>query len=52
MQHGFAARNGLLGTLLARGGYVGIKKVLEREYGGFLTVSFLVRAVRRRQNID
>jgi aconitate decarboxylase len=36
MQHGFAARNGLLGAMLARGGYVGIKKVYEREYGGFL----------------
>jgi len=36
MQHGFAARNGLLGALLARGGYIGIKKVFEREYGGFL----------------
>jgi aconitate decarboxylase len=36
MQHGFAARNGLLGALLARGGYIGIKKVYEREFGGFL----------------
>lgn len=36
MQHGFAARNGLFAALLARGGYVGIKKVYEREYGGFL----------------
>ncbi len=36
MQHGFAARNGLLGAMLAKGGYVGIKKVYEREYGGFL----------------
>jgi aconitate decarboxylase len=35
MQHGFAARNGLLAALLARGGYVGIKEVLEREYGGY-----------------
>jgi len=26
MQHGFAARNGLLGAFLARGGYVGIKQ--------------------------
>jgi aconitate decarboxylase len=38
MQHGFAARNGLLAALLARGGYVGIKKVLEREYGGYLAM--------------
>ncbi|RFU75568.1 immune-responsive [Trichoderma arundinaceum] len=36
MQHGFAARNGLLGALLAQTGYVGIKRVFEREYGGFL----------------
>ncbi|KAE8444117.1 hypothetical protein EG329_000899 [Mollisiaceae sp. DMI_Dod_QoI] len=36
MQHGFPARNGLMAALLARGGYVGIKKVFEREYGGFL----------------
>jgi aconitate decarboxylase len=37
MQHGFAARNGLLGTVLARGGYTGIKRVYEWEYGGFLS---------------
>ena len=36
MQHGFAARNGLMAALLARRGYVGIKKVYERPYGGFL----------------
>ncbi|KAM0247629.1 hypothetical protein ACHAQJ_009769 [Trichoderma viride] len=36
MQHGFAARNGLLGAILAQTGYVGIKRVFEREYGGFL----------------
>lgn len=36
MQHGFAARNGLFGALMARSGYVGIKKVLERPYGGYL----------------
>ena len=38
MQHGFAARNGLYGAVLAQRGYVGIKRVLEREYGGFLPV--------------
>ena len=38
MQHGFAARSGLFAALLARGGYIGIKKVYEREYGGFLTM--------------
>ena len=36
MQHGFAARNGLFGALMARGGYKGIERVFEREYGGFL----------------
>ncbi|KIV84595.1 hypothetical protein PV11_00367 [Exophiala sideris] len=37
MQHGFAARNGLCATFLARGGYIGIKQVFEQPYGGFLT---------------
>ncbi|KAL4941128.1 hypothetical protein BDV06DRAFT_229868 [Aspergillus oleicola] len=36
MQHGFAARNGLFGALLAAGGYSGIKNVFEEPYGGFL----------------
>ena len=36
MQHGFAARNGLLAALLARQEYIGIKQVYERSYGGFL----------------
>ncbi|KAJ3493123.1 hypothetical protein NLG97_g4938 [Lecanicillium saksenae] len=36
MQHGFAARSGLLAAMLAKAGYVGIKRVFEREYGGFL----------------
>ncbi len=38
MQHGFAARNGLYAAVLAERGYVGIKRVFEREYGGFLSV--------------
>jgi aconitate decarboxylase len=38
MHHGFAARNGLLGTMLAWNGYQGIKKVFERPYGGFLAM--------------
>ncbi|KAI0409867.1 hypothetical protein F4802DRAFT_4912 [Xylaria palmicola] len=38
MQHGIAARNGLFGALLARNGYVGIKKVYERRYGGYLNM--------------
>jgi aconitate decarboxylase len=38
MQHGFAARNGLYAAALASAGYVGIKRVFEREYGGFLSV--------------
>jgi len=36
MQHGFAARNGLTAAALAASGYVGIKRVFEREYGGWL----------------
>jgi aconitate decarboxylase len=36
MQHGFAARNGLTAAALAAGGYTGIKRVLERPYGGYL----------------
>ncbi|KAI1179924.1 hypothetical protein F4777DRAFT_574746 [Nemania sp. FL0916] len=38
VQHAFAARNGLFGSLLSRNGYVGIKKVFERSYGGFLAM--------------
>ncbi|KAJ5668361.1 2-methylcitrate dehydratase PrpD [Penicillium maclennaniae] len=37
MQHGFAARNGLFAAFMARSEYVGIKRVLERPYGGFLS---------------
>src|SRR5271154_5609237 len=36
MQHGFASRNGLTGAALAAAGYVGIKRVFERPYGGWL----------------
>src|SRR5471030_1908298 len=38
MHHGFSARNGLYSALLAAGGYTGIKRVFERDYGGFLSV--------------
>ena len=38
MQHGFASRSGLLAAALAASGYVGIKRVFEREYGGWLSV--------------
>jgi 2-methylcitrate dehydratase PrpD len=38
MHHGFAARNGFYAAGLAAGGYTGIKRVFEREYGGFLSV--------------
>ena len=38
MQHGFAARNGFYAAGLAAAGYTGIKRVFEREYGGFLAV--------------
>jgi 2-methylcitrate dehydratase PrpD len=37
MHHGFSARNGLYAAWLAAGGYTGIKRVFEREYGGFLS---------------
>ncbi|PYI16896.1 2-methylcitrate dehydratase PrpD [Aspergillus violaceofuscus CBS 115571] len=38
VQHAFAARNGLFGALLARNDYLGIRKVFERPYGGFLAM--------------
>lgn len=38
MQHGLAARNGFYAAGLAAAGYTGIKRVFEREYGGFLSV--------------
>src|SRR5246500_3544385 len=38
MQHGFASRNGLTAAALAAAGYVGIKRVFERDYGGWLAV--------------
>lgn len=36
MHHGFSSRNGLYAAALAERGYTGIKRVYEREYGGFL----------------
>ncbi|TSD58668.1 MmgE/PrpD family protein [Aeromicrobium piscarium] len=36
MHHGFSSRNGLYAAALAEAGYTGIKRVYEREYGGFL----------------
>ncbi len=38
MHHGLAARNGFYAAGLAGAGYTGIKRVFEREYGGFLSV--------------
>ncbi|KAK8093872.1 2-methylcitrate dehydratase PrpD [Apiospora hydei] len=38
VQHAFAARARLFGALPARNGYVGIRKVFERRYGGFLAM--------------
>jgi 2-methylcitrate dehydratase PrpD len=38
MHHGLAARNGFYSAGLAAAGYTGIKRVFEREYGGFLSV--------------
>jgi aconitate decarboxylase len=37
MHHGMASRNGLYAAVLAQGGYTGIKRVFECEYGGFLS---------------
>ena len=36
MHHGFSARAGLYAAWLALDGYTGIKRVFEREYGGYL----------------
>lgn len=36
MHHGFSARAGLYAAWLAADGYTGIKRVFEREYGGYL----------------
>ena len=38
MHHGFASRAGFTAACLAAGGYTGIKRVFERDYGGFLSV--------------
>lgn len=38
MHHGLSSRAGLTAALLAEGGYTGIKRVYERDYGGFLSV--------------
>ena len=38
MHHGFSSRNGLYAAHLAAAGYTGIKRVFERDYGGFLAV--------------
>jgi 2-methylcitrate dehydratase PrpD len=37
MHHGFAARSGFYAAGFAQSGYTGIKRVFEREYGGFLS---------------
>lgn len=37
MQHGFAARNGLLAAALATGGYTGMSDVLGSHYGGLVS---------------
>lgn len=37
MHHGFASRNGYYAAMLAAHGYTGIKRVFERDYGGFLS---------------
>ncbi|WP_326834716.1 MmgE/PrpD family protein [Amycolatopsis rhabdoformis] len=37
MHHGFSARAGVYSAALAAGGFTGIKRVLERDYGGYLS---------------
>lgn len=37
MNHGFAARAGVVSAALAAHGYTGIKNVIERSYGGFIS---------------
>jgi 2-methylcitrate dehydratase PrpD len=36
MHHGLASRNGVFAAIMAAGGYTGIKRVLERGYGGYV----------------
>jgi len=38
MHHGFSARSGYYAAMLAAAGYTGIKRVFERDYGGFLAM--------------
>lgn len=38
MHHGFSSRNGYYAAKLAGASYTGIKRVFERDYGGFLSV--------------
>ncbi|NKJ00971.1 MmgE/PrpD family protein [Novosphingobium sp. SG707] len=38
MHHGFSARAGYSAAMLASAGYTGIKRVYERDYGGFLAM--------------
>lgn len=38
MNHAFGARNGVLAAALAEHGFTGIKDVLERPYGGFMSM--------------
>jgi 2-methylcitrate dehydratase PrpD len=38
MHHGLASRSGVFAAVLADAGYTGIKRVLEREYGGYVAM--------------
>lgn len=38
MNHGFGARNGVLSAALAEHGFTGVKEVIERPYGGFISM--------------
>lgn len=61
MHHGMASRNGLYAAVLAKGGYTGIKRVFDRDYGGFLStfgeghspdVSQIVDGLGERWEVD
>jgi len=52
MHHGFASRAGFSAACLAAGGYTGIKRVFERDYGGFLSVFGEGHEPRPEQVVD
>jgi aconitate decarboxylase len=52
MNHGFSARSGFYAAALAAGGYTGIKRIYEREYGGFLSTFGEAHAPDANQIVD